>query len=271
MRQCHRKSQSGQALVEYMLILVVSVTLIVSLSIQIFTPLQNFLKEFMGTYVSCLLETGELPNLSNPDAGTCPLASFKAGQGEGKNSPFNAKSGKESDGNEADSESSRGGNTYRGLGPRSNRSSTFSLSNSSGNSTADAAANDKGKTVQLPLGAGDEFVSRGRSESAYNFSQSVTGQKTTRTLGEATEEQKRKSRRRAGENKRSIAVDESFAPAPKKISVTPPPPKAAEKEDGQIDFGLGNWLRIIFILGIIIIVVALIGGQVAQLAKSWEK
>ena len=63
-----RVHQKGQAYVEYLLILIVTLTLLLGLMLQFFKPLQGFLKDYMGTYVQCLLETGELPAISGEDA-----------------------------------------------------------------------------------------------------------------------------------------------------------------------------------------------------------
>lgn len=57
----------------------------------------------------------------------------------------------------------------------------------------------------------------------------------------------------------------------KKTTIKPPERKVAgvaEEEDSGFQFG--NLIRILFIVGIIVIIIALIGGQVAQMVKSWE-
>lgn len=61
-------NQGGQALVEYVLMLVVIVSLILSLR-GVFTSMNSFMSDFMGEYIVCLMEYGELPSLgvSNSD------------------------------------------------------------------------------------------------------------------------------------------------------------------------------------------------------------
>ncbi|HPI40080.1 MAG TPA: hypothetical protein PLJ21_04705, partial [Pseudobdellovibrionaceae bacterium] len=56
-----KSNQRGQALTEYILVVVVTVAILIGLASQVFTPLQKFLQGYMGSYVECLLETGELP------------------------------------------------------------------------------------------------------------------------------------------------------------------------------------------------------------------
>ena len=56
-----RLNQKGQGMIEYILLLFITVTMILLAMANLFKPMQNFLKNFMGTYVACLLTSGELP------------------------------------------------------------------------------------------------------------------------------------------------------------------------------------------------------------------
>ncbi|RYZ79749.1 MAG: hypothetical protein EOP06_26610, partial [Proteobacteria bacterium] len=66
-RQSRLANTRGQAAVEYVLLLILSVAILVALTYQVFTPMRDFFKDYMGTYISCLLETGELPSFGNED------------------------------------------------------------------------------------------------------------------------------------------------------------------------------------------------------------
>jgi len=55
-------NNSGQAIIEYVLMLIISVSLILTLVTQIFKPMEKYMQAFMGDYVQCLLETGALPS-----------------------------------------------------------------------------------------------------------------------------------------------------------------------------------------------------------------
>lgn len=48
------------------------------------------------------------------------------------------------------------------------------------------------------------------------------------------------------------------------------PKKKISDEDG-IEFSIGNLLRWILLIGILIAIVLFVGGQVMQAAKSWDK
>lgn len=64
---------------------------------------------------------------------------------------------------------------------------------------------------------------------------------------------------------------EGFEAKPKKITVKKPERKAASIEEEEQGFQFGKLMRILFIVAIIIIIISLIGGQIAQMMESWEK
>ncbi len=61
------RNNQGQALIEYVLMLVIIVSLVLMLMTQIFKPFGDFIQSYMGSYVGCLLEYGELPSLGYPE------------------------------------------------------------------------------------------------------------------------------------------------------------------------------------------------------------
>lgn len=63
------KNQSGQAIIEYMLILVISVSIILGTLYQFSDAFRRTTASYFGDYLSCLLETGELP--STDGGGEC--------------------------------------------------------------------------------------------------------------------------------------------------------------------------------------------------------
>ena len=58
-----RMNQKGQGMIEYILLLVITVSMILLALANIFKPLQGFMQNYMGTYVACLLSSGELPSI----------------------------------------------------------------------------------------------------------------------------------------------------------------------------------------------------------------
>lgn len=66
------KSQVGQGALEYILILFVTMSILLGGLYQFHTAFESFANNYMGEYLVCLLETGELPNLqAEPGAGEC--------------------------------------------------------------------------------------------------------------------------------------------------------------------------------------------------------
>ena len=53
--------ESGQSLIEYVLVLLVVIIITLSLIYQFHSAFRNYAKAFFGGYIACLLETGELP------------------------------------------------------------------------------------------------------------------------------------------------------------------------------------------------------------------
>lgn len=60
-------NNSGQAVVEYVLLAVVVVSLIIGMG-KVFTVIDDGFNKYMGGYISCLMEYGELPSLGVQDA-----------------------------------------------------------------------------------------------------------------------------------------------------------------------------------------------------------
>jgi hypothetical protein len=69
MNEMHRlekqKSQAGQTTVEYILIVALSVTIILGLMSQFYKPFGNWMQDYMGQYLECLLDVGELPTVAD--------------------------------------------------------------------------------------------------------------------------------------------------------------------------------------------------------------
>lgn len=282
-------NQSGQAVIEYVLMLVISVSLVVLLATQIFTPFQNFLKAYIGDYVQCLLEVGELPSLGGEDTRVAD---------EGCNAKFEAAS--ISDGRPSKGSGSSGSNGDSGSGSDSSNSSksSRSSSDSSGSSGSggknagsssrsggrstmlskngpggmDGASGGSGKTTEIPLeqGAGSSsgFFTTGNNQVIY-----VRRTDKTTSIGIAglTDAERKKLEKKDIANKqRTVASDGEGGPAPKKLVVKPPEAKTTLAQEGT-GWSIGNFIRYLFIACIIIVILIFIGGQALQMSKSMEK
>lgn len=270
-------NQNGQALVEYVLVLVVSVALVIALATQIFTPFRDFLKSYMGDYVACLLETGELPSLGNETTADLLAeegcnARFEAasvsngrpprssGAGSPPGSSAQNKSGSESEG------SSVGGGGAGGAASSSRRGNLLISSMKGRTATEVGSASEK--VTEIPLAPEkSSFYNRRDSFS----SESVRQPPKTTYVGIAglTDEEKKKLARKDN-GSRSVASGQNLAPPPKKIPIKRPEPKLeAPPEDSPMTFG--NFFRFLLIAAIVIALLAVLGGQALKIAKSQEK
>ena len=68
---CYKKLQSGQAVIEYLLILLIIVGIVIGLMTQFHGAFRDYVDNYFGEYLACLLETGELPSLGGNTPGVC--------------------------------------------------------------------------------------------------------------------------------------------------------------------------------------------------------
>ena len=271
-------NQHGQALIEYVLILVITVSLILALISQIFEPIQKHLDNYMGKYISCLLEMGELPTLGAEDSpvaeegGDCNSRFDAASLGAGR--PPSSGSGGASSGSGSGSESSSsgggsggggGGGTYAGSSSRGGRS--FINSRKGASQGIDGAAPKNEKVVEINLeGGGSSSFFKNSSAGGRR----VQGRKTRYiALTGLSDAERKKLEKKADGTASRMVVSEGLAQPPKKTTVKPPQVKNVETAEEPMT--IGNFIRIIFIAAIIIALVIFVGGQALQMSKSFEK
>lgn len=278
-KQSSFSGRQGQAAVEYVLMLVVSVAMVMALGYQIFKPFQSFVKSYMGDYTACLLETGELPSLGNSDAEAALSeqgcdANFEAATLAGGRPPRSgggAEAKNDSQGNKNDGSSGSGsggsGGGGAGGGSSSGSSNNLLVKSMKKKTATEMGAAPSEKITEIPLAEGGKFYNRKGSYSSEARAQIA---KTTYVgIAGLTEEEKKKQERKDG-NKRVVASGESFAPPLKKIPVKKPEPKP-EKEIEDTPLTFGNFFRFLLIAAIVIAIVVMLGTQILKFAKSQEK
>lgn len=270
-------NEQGQALLEYVLVLVVSVALVMALAYQVFTPFRDFLKSYMGDYIACLLETGELPSLGN-DATQEMLAeegcdakfegATLAGGRPPNSSGSGSKSGEKNGASKSDSGDSSGGGGGGSPGSSSSSNGRNLLVSSMKKKTATEVGAPTGKVTEIPLAdGGSKFYNR---KDSWNEGPVNRGDKSTYVgIAGLTDEEKKKQARKE-EATRGIAMGENFAPAPKKIPIKKPEPKP-EVEAADEPFTFGNFFRFLLIAAIVIALIVVLGSQALKIAKSQEK
>ena len=261
--------RSGQATMEYILLLVITVSLILSLTNQFFTPFKSFINNYMGDYVSCLLETGEFPSTGSPPSSKseCDFK-FKPATLAGGRAPNTSGS----DPNSAAERARANARDSNGGGASGNYAGSAGRRESNLNSPPPRLSNGEKtgstKVVEFSIGTNEEagFNSRG---SGRAFDSSGAGYANpVISYGLTTGEQKKAEE----EKKLATRVIASDLPGrtPRKMLLKPPASAAIVTDDKSEEWNLGDYFRFLLIAAIIILLIAVIGGQAARLTKSWE-
>ncbi len=262
----------GQALVEYLLMVVVMVIFVVGLALAFFAPLGDFLARLNNTYIRCLLETGELPKVGTDTAAVCDAEIPKF---EGKNLDGSVRN----DNNKIDnrSENARGESSADGSGavedslggsssPRGRQSAM--LRNSFRSKPSARAEGGGSKTTNIPIdefNGGEGFVN---PNGAGRFG--GNGQKKTKKVDiSGLTEFDRKKIEREKEKNRAIAVDsESITQTRSKKLIIKPQPEKKPQDDLNVQTDFSAYFKIFFFIVIILFIIILMGGQAMQMTNS---
>jgi hypothetical protein len=267
------RDERGQGVIEYILLLVVIVSIALGGLYQLNSAFQVFAKSYFGDYLACLLETGELPSISGTpgDSGTCnaqfkefnfadgrPLAKGNGGSGSS-----------DADGQKKDGRSSRDSSTAEGgataVGGASG-STTGEFRGGGAGSRGNRTAVGRGRTGKMDAYTGSSGVSdygsraRGTSTKINLKSRLDTGF----ALRDEEEEKQKSSS--------NFTRKPSEASSAKKTS-TQINRNRLKRDDGSApDSGMtfGNFIRFLIIAALLIALLLFIGGQMLQINKSMD-
>lgn len=254
----HFGSQSGQAILEYILVLVVVVGIALGVMYQLNTALKKYVQSYFGDYVACLLETGEMPSLGggggiNADVCASLYEPFSlkngrpliAGDGSGSSS-----SGKNS--------SNRGSSSSRSGARATNNGSALNADRNRGDQAVAASVNKKSKNQTSSYSGGED------ASSSYRL-QGSRGGPGSRIVTNIKNEKKVET------TKKIDLKGKLISRSPRKIAVDMNNFKA-KKQTSDTGFGLsfGDYIRYLIILALIVVIVIFFGGQLLQLRKSWD-
>jgi hypothetical protein len=264
-------ANSGQATVEITLLLVITVSLVLLFSTQIYKPVGQYVNAYMGDYLACLLDYGVLPKLGSEDdicqefKGSAAIASANR-QGLNSNSNANARSSQVNrtpiSPEQREIQQQRSGGGAQGIAQNTGRRS--------------------GPRGAADGGAGQEKISQseappGMSSGNYRIvSNNISTQGQGRVVGSISgdslsELDKNKIDR---QNKKSSQVplmeEDSQKRNAKKMIIKPPSPKT-NLEPEMDDWGAGKLIRFLIIVGILLAILIFLGGQILQISKAWEK
>lgn len=276
-------AMKGQAVVEYILMLVVTLTLVIGVATKLIPQLRDFMQNYAGAYVVCLLETGELPppltlslnpqcsienmeaagrlNASGGSSGT--TGSSGSGQGnqqgstnQNSNTPAAAN---RSGGSSSSPRQISGANT--GTDGNSNGSAAGGSQSKSGDKLAAAAnsasngVNNLNNLTEVPYAAQKDNGS-GISGYVKNPNSANLKDKNIKPTAKL-----KKDNKIGGENLR-------------KGSFSAPISKNKERglsnaDDVSLGFQFGKYLRYFIIAGLLLALILMVGTQINSLRKSW--
>lgn len=290
------KSQSGQAIVEYMLLIVIIIAVATLAGLKLFKPANSWATFYLFDYTYCMLDQAQLPEMVGGAPTDCENISgsdpsFKAGAGgNGSDGSSGNNAGKGSgngnnDGNDNSSEdknsknvsrsdnNQNGGASRNSRNPRSRSSSGRSISGEGGadSSGSGRSANGAGEGEDSTKEVGsknsknsktnsDDYSSyaRGRRIQTKGFSGALMEEKERIQVKDEKGLAVAESGGGNGQNQRKLALNDN------KKDV-----KIAERETEG--FNIGDWVRYIVIAGIFGIIIYLIAGQLNGIVKSMEK
>ncbi len=258
------RSERGQAVIEYILILVVTVGIALGILYQLNTAFKKYVQNYFGNYIACLLETGEMPTLGGTEGAS-------AGICDSEFEPFSLSGGRPLIEGSGDGGGSRGrrysrsGNSSSRPNKLTKNRSTLNGDGRSGESTVVASTSSSSKKPSVKGGGNitsGNFkfrTARNRPEEVIRINSrfiTATDKGKDSDSGILKEIQGKKE---GGRNNRKIAVNmDAFKP-----KETPP--------DLNVAVSAGDYLRYILIFAILIGIFVFFGGQINQLRKSWEK
>ncbi|HMN68260.1 MAG TPA: hypothetical protein PKC28_06940 [Bdellovibrionales bacterium] len=273
-------SQSGQAVVEYVLILVVTVSLILGGIYQLNSAFKSWANNYFGNYLACLLETGELPTISGTggDSGICnaffepysfangrPLLAGRGGSGGGS-----ASSGRSNDdgksGGAGDGGGTREGSGYTGGASHYSSGRAFGASSSRGGG----------------LGSGQRFKVTPKGEQTNPGGTQVSdyggyggGSRRPGTqvryridTGSALRDEREGVQRRKVAGVANTTTDRT-GKGPR-IRLNGMNIKAKDQDAVDSSLTVPDFLRYLIIAAIILALILFLGGQALQIGKSMD-
>lgn len=260
-------SQSGQAVVEYILILVVTVGLILGGVYKLNDSFRIWANNYFGSYIPCLLETGMLPIIdgNDGDSSVC-LQANKPFTPDGnpllKNSSPGGGKGPNGGANERDSAGAGGSGTS------TQHVGTFNTSHGSGGASSGSSAAKKSSKDAASYTGSTSTSGSGTGYHALNQRLDTGVKQRLDTSHYAFEDEK------PAKEKRSVASSAKPQGSENKVARSRIRGKTAglnaiaQSEDKPFSFG--NFIRILIIAAILVALAVFLGGQMLQIGKSME-
>lgn len=300
----HTLNQKGQAVVEYILLLVVIVSMLLAAK-GLFQGVNTFIGNYVGNYFRCLMDHGELPQLGSAEAdlkkhqeqSNC-IAKFSINKGatlvgdssssthgtsnltSTKNSTTGSNPSVKTT-NTSDKQVSKNSSKSKSNSSNSadsNESSSYAagrIKKSNSNSGTADGANDTGqgkvRSIDDEQVAGSAFGRNNtgrlnRTEYKYDRYRAIN---SGQMFDDIEKSSKRDPRSPNVKNVAKLSAEEGYRPGPRKNTFFPPERKpAAENLDSETDLGFGAIMKWLIIAGIIIAIIVFFGGQIMNYSNS---
>lgn len=289
--QIHKSNESGQAFVEYILIIAVVLLIVLGAAYQFNSSFKVFVTNYFGNYTACLLETGELPGLfsAGNGGGQCdaefkqfnandgaPLVTAGGGGPGGGTPPGGGGAGA----NET-SRTERNRNEQR-QGAKNSRSegegSAAAGGGGGGFGSINKVGNQKSKATRRVVGSlADGNTYTGSTDPSSKKGRFVAQLSTTDSRGQKMTLDRRfvaddgSGNDREPPLKTDVPSDESTQVRSKKLKFELRKPAAKKDDSDEEGFSIQGLLRLLLIAAIAIALFVVISGQAASISKSWEK
>lgn len=274
----------GQAVVEYLLITLVTITLVLGLATKFMPQLNEYLQNYAGSYVECLLETGELPPPFDPPNSECTIENMKASGrittpsnnvassgGNGSSNQVNRSDNSSS--NQNNTGSSGGGGSRSGSPGSAPRPFSPTNAGTDGSNTANMATSGRGagnnSSISNPSSGTTETGSiknpyAAQQDNGQGISGRISAPRTAASEIDRNLSGKsnlKKDNTLGGENLRQGSFS---APVNKKDGRDP-----NDIESADMGFNFGLYLRYFLIAGILLALFIMIATQLNTMRKSW--
>lgn len=268
-------NQSGQAIVEYVLILVVTVTLVLGGLYSLNSAFKSWANNYFGNYIACLLESGELPNIqgSGGDGGICNeiFKPFTLADGRPMNLNYQPPEGGGGGSGGGARERGQAGTSVGGRGGGSGGGGGYGGGSFSGGSfgkggrKAPGRGNRRGTTSTF---TGNMAASDYGSSSSGSTRRARVAVKNRLDNRFAFEEERERPQSRSVASTGKKVAEEGASAKPIRVNRS----DVKKKQEAEADKGLSipNLLKYLIIAGIIIALIVFLGGQGLQINKSMD-
>lgn len=267
------RSQSGQGMIEYVLLMVVILALAAAVLTRFFMPFESWAKNYLGSYFYCLLDSGELPALGGSGGqGDCndKFEDFTLANGRPPKVEGDSGAGSEDDGgNGRDRRRRNRGAGNVAAAPQSSRSSDMSSFGKSRG--ADGAGASSGVT-QIPAEKSQSsgYMSFGKTTVVYVKREGERARGVTGLLLDERDRAKKREEKATVVNRSSEEGGSSNQRKPTQVSTEIKRPKKDTEISGY-DFSFGGLIRMAVIIAIVALLIFLIASQINSISKSLEK